>query len=286
MKIACRRATRLTLWASLSFLYLAAPHPLDAQDGGSRTATITGIVEDIAARRGIAAASIRLAREDPGNAPSQLSAVTTDDRGRFVVSELETGSYQMMVQAFGYVDLQERILVTGTTHLDIGLVPHAIELDPVVVVTRRSRHLENVGFYQRRDFGRARSTFTRDEIRAYPGNRISDVLRTVPGVSVRQPDSLSNPDVVFRAGCLPDVVLDGINLGTDVRVDDVARSRDVEGLEVHRGSTGFFPFSNSACGSIVVWTIDPTVDEGRRPWSWRRFAVAAGIVGMVLFIAR
>ncbi|TVP47653.1 MAG: hypothetical protein EA350_04570 [Gemmatimonadales bacterium] len=247
---------------------------------------VTGVVTDRRLGVPVASAAILVVWMDGDDAadgpPLQ---VLSGSSGRFAFPSLVPGRYLLAVSALGYSSVEEEIEVTGVSLLEIALVPEAVELEPVVVVTRRSRYLENVGFFQRREAGRARSTFTRDEVLAVSGNLLSDVLRTVPGVTLRRTRTETSA-VLFRGGCQPDLVLDGVNLGRGAFIDDLIRPRDVEGLEVHRGGTMFLPFSNSACGALVVWTADPSARTGGDPWSWRRMIAAGWIVLGVLVLTR
>lgn len=249
-----------------------------------RAAWVTGTVEDRDRGSGVTSASVRLVRQaDDSTFTGPASQTTTGRGGEFSIDGLSAGLYQLTVGALGYVELRETIQVVGESHIRIGLVPDAIALEPLVVVTRRSRYLEGAGFYRRREMARRRSTFTREEIEASSGTKVSDVLRTVPGVTI-QHRGMGSPLVLLRGRCQPDVVLDGINLGVSALIDDMVRPGDVEGLEIHRGIT--VPFSSSSCGALVVWTIDPSARDEGRPWTWKRLAIAGGIVTAILFFQR
>jgi hypothetical protein len=214
--------------------------------GGS--AVLNGVVEDRSLRTGVAAASLRLVQEGVDGAFTGPSfQAVAQANGSFGFTSLPLGRYQLTVEALGYADLVEEITLQGDAHLLIGLVPQALELDPLVVLSRRSRYLDGVGFYQRRDAVRSGSTFTREEIISSGGYLVSDVLRSVPGVTLRRTRT-ETPVILLRGGCRPDVVVDGINLGVNVLIDDVVRPRDLEGLEVHRGARPSFP---SATASAV-----------------------------------
>jgi hypothetical protein len=266
---------------------LAVPAPLTSQERGASMVTLTGVVEDLQRSSGINSAVLRFEKlVEDGDGVRALFAEETvaGSGGRFTVRAIERGTYRLSVRALGYATLEEEIEVTGEAHIHVALVPEAIELEPVVVVSRRSRYLQDMGFYDRRESARPGSTFTYDEIQSRSTGRISDILRTIAGVTVRHM-GLTSPVVLFRAGCVPDLVIDGINLGTSARIDDMVRPNDVEGLEVHRGTT-ILPFANSMCGSLVVWTIDPSAHDDGKPWSWRRLFAAAGITALSLFLLR
>jgi hypothetical protein len=268
---------------------------VQAQEPGSRgeilpspalAVAVTGVVTDRRIGVPVTSAAVVLARmHGDDGVVGAAHEVVSGSSGRFSFPGLVPGRYLLSVRALGYSTLAEEIEVTGVSLLEIAMVPEAVALEPVIVVTRRSRYLENVGFFQRREAGRTRTTFTRGEVLAISGNLLSDVLRTVPGVTLRRTRTGTSA-VLFRGGCQPDLVLDGVNLGRGAFIDDVIRPRDVEGLEVHRGGTRLLPFSNSACGTLVVWSADPSVRTEAEPWSWKRMFAAAGIVLGVLILAR
>lgn len=279
----------------LILLHLPAWSGLEAQEPERTPAilpypalpvAVTGVVTDRRIGVPVASAAVVVVWMEEDDAVGGAShEVLSGSSGRFAFPGLTPGRYLLTVSALGYASLEEEIEVTGVSLLEIALVPEAFELESIVVVTRRSRYLESAGFFQRRDSGRARSTFTRDEVLAVSSNLLSDILRTVPGVTLRRTRTGTSA-VLFRGGCQPDLVVDGVNLGRGAFIDDLVRPRDVEGLEVHRGGTRLLPFSNSACGALVVWTADPSARTGADPWSWRRMFVAAGIVLGVLTLTR
>jgi len=266
-----------------ALLYAGLPTSLSGQGPVAGSAVLMGVVEDRSLRSGVAAASLRLVREGlDGTFSGPEFQVVAGANGSFGFSSLPLGRYQLTVEALGYEELVQEITLNGDAHLLVGLVPRALELEPLVVLSRRSRYLDGVGFYQRRDAIRSGSTFTREEITSAGGYLVSDVLRNVPGVTLRRTRT-ETPVILLRGGCRPDVVVDGINLGVNVLIDDVVRPGDLEGLEVHRGGTTLFPFSNSICGSVTAWTVDPSARDDGFPFSWWRFATGVVMGGAIIW---
>ncbi len=267
-------------------LIAGSPVPLAAQGAGPGSATLSGVVEDRSLRTGVAAAALRLVLEvEGGDGPGPTFETVARTGGRFEFTGLPAGRYELSVRALGYQRVVQELTVTGDSHLLVGLVPQAVELDALVVLSRRSRTLESVGFYQRRESARSGSTFTREEITASGGYLTSDVLRNVPGVTIRRTRT-ETPVVLLRGGCRPDVVVDGINLGTGVLIDDLVRPADLEGLEVHRGGTMLFPFSNSRCGSVTAWTVDPSARDDGFAFSWPRLVTGVALGAFILLRMR
>jgi hypothetical protein len=64
---------------------------------------------------------------------------------------------------------------------------------------------------------------------------------------------MTNP----MGSCTPPVFLDGIPVMSDGDLDALVLLRDVEAVEVYRGSAELplqYGGSNGACGAIVIWT--------------------------------
>lgn len=210
----------------------------------------------------------------------------TDESGAFRTSPLPEGDYRIVVRALGYRDLSEPVRVEGASpmELTIRLVPEAMELDPVVVRGVRSRRLDDVGFYRRREQGVGR-TFTHQEIQRRAIHRASDVFRTIAGARLLPAGAYDRPYIAFRGDCLPDIVLDGINLGSDVRLDEWIGAHEIEGLEVYRGSQAPLQYSTNGCGAVLVWSLDPTAHDGK-PFTWGRLVLAAVLAGVGVLIMR
>jgi hypothetical protein len=210
----------------------------------------------------------------------------SDADGRFALEALPVGQYRLVVDALGYRTLTEEVKIEGASpfSLSIRLAPEAIELEGIVVASVRNPWLEERGFYRRQLRGMG-TTFTADEIRDLRIHQITDLFRMVSGVTLQGAGSPVSPYVLFRGGCRPDVVIDGTNLGPNVRIDDQVFPRDVQGIEIYRGATSPGLFSSSSCGAVLLWTLGAASREGR-PWSWWRAGLAGGILLMGYILAR
>ena len=113
-------------------------------------------------------------------------------------------------------------------------------------------------FEQHRRQGTGRY-LSRDDIRRLNMQRLSDVLRTLPGVGVGR-----GPSAQLRLSsngggrdCPPEIWIDG-TLTPSISVDDIPLA-DINGLEVYRGPAGVPPellsgSSRGGCGTLAVWT--------------------------------
>ncbi len=218
--------------------------------------------------------------------PADAEALT-DPAGGFRTQPLTAARYRVVITALGYREFTEEVEVSGASPMDLSiqLVPEAVELEAVMVRGVRSQWLANAGFYERRERGLGR-TFTREELEQRSTTRVSDVFRTVAGVSMVSAGAQNRPYVTFRNNCLPDVIIDGINLGHQVRIDELIGAHEIEGVEIYRGSATPLEYSTSGCGAIIVWSIDPSAQEGEEPFSFRRMVTAAVFVTVSLLIGR
>lgn len=210
---------------------------------------------------------------------------TTGPAGVFSLSAVPPGDYTLHVTLLGYEALEHEIHLSPESgvELQIELASEVIALEPVVVETVRESWLARAGFYerQRRGFGRF---LTREEIEERAPHLVTDLFRTVPGVSVSTGGA--GAVVTMRGGCHPDVFLDGMRMMPPFDFDDYLGIQDVEGVEIYRDTTPPPQYASiSGCGSIVVWTREPGTDNGR-PFSWRRLFVALGFLSAGLLFTR
>ncbi len=272
-------------------LFLAVPG-LQAQQDTVRV-VVEGSVFDIQQGSGIPQARIQFFAPDTDGFDEALTLgeVVTRAGGAFRSAPLPVGTYQIRVTALGYQEFVEEIeLEPGSPlNLTIRMVPDAVSLDPILVTGVRSPRLDQWGFYDRRERGSG-ATFTRQEIEARNPSRISDMVRTIAGVRLIDPgQGQGPPTLLFRGTCRPDVVIDGVNLGSDLRLDEVVIPSDIEGMEIYRGMGGPMEYT-MGCGSVVVWTADPTarLREAQHPddFQMRSFGFAAIFIGISLLLGR
>lgn len=228
--------------------------------------------------------------EEPG---APVAELITGPDGRFTTSPLPRGPYVIQIQALGYQDVEERVRLVGSGHMEVWIqvVPEALTLEPVVVTSVRSAKLDRIGFYERRERGIGYS-FTRAEIEAAGIRIASDILRRVPAARVTPASGRLSRfyQIRFRqSDCPPEIFVDGHRVGgrmgrTDVFLDEVILAGDIEGIEIYPGVVSINQYSSSRCGSILVWSLDPELQEGS-PFSFVRLAVASGIflLGVFLF---
>ncbi|MDZ7780948.1 MAG: carboxypeptidase regulatory-like domain-containing protein [Gemmatimonadota bacterium] len=237
---------------------------------------VIGRVTDRSTQRPLPSASVRLIDVEDDERLAWEGA--SDSTGTFRGPRVRPSTYRVRVEALGYGELVQSVPLSGygTVELMVELSPSALELDPLVVVSRRRSRLESAGFYDRRRRGFGH-TLNRREIEDRHPSTVTDLVRAMPGVSVA-PGGLGTGGIIrMRGGCIPDVILDGARLSGPVRLDNLLSVSDLEGLEVYSGSTTPAQYSTSSCGTVLAWTRDPGSTDGR-PWSWKRAGAAAGFI--------
>ena len=67
--------------------------------------------------------------------------VQTNRRGRFIMSGVPVGVYELSVRHLGYAPLSHPISVSLgiTTDVEVGLVPDPVEMEPLVATATRVR---------------------------------------------------------------------------------------------------------------------------------------------------
>ena len=256
--------------------------PRDSIPPEQEAVQIRGQVSDIVTGRPLTAASVEVFDLESDGALAWQGM--SDSTGTFLGPRLLPSLYQIRAGALGYQSISHMVPLSGYGSVDlaIDLSPEALELEPLVVVTRRRTALELNGFYDRRRRGFGHS-LNRAEIEARRVMQVTDLVRTIPGVTVT-PGYLGRGGVLqMRNGCVPDVILDGVRMSSPVRLDEILQVQDLEGIEVYSGATSPMQYSHSSCGTVMAWTRQPG-STGGSPWTWKRAGAAAGflLLGILL----
>ncbi len=277
----------------ISFPFLgsvAAQEPTSTSDPGG--IVVVGTVQDRLLQQELPHALVEFFRPTADDSAFTVLAAqaVADAEGHFRTAGLAPGLYRLQVETLGYQTLDQAVRVEGASPMDITihLALEAIELDALVVVSLRSRSLESHGFYDRRAQGMG-ATFTRAEIEASGYMQVTDIIRNARGLTLRRSSPASSPHVVMRAGgsaCRPDIILDGVNMGSNLSIDDVVSAGDVEAIEVHRTTSIPPQFRQSSCGAVLLWTRDPHMGGPTRPLDTARLGVAAGFLFLTYLLIR
>jgi len=289
---AVRRRSRVAWGLFLAALGLGGggwPSGLEGQAQPAPTAVaVVGTVLDRSQDRPVPQVSIVLTWDgdlaEGAERPSH--SALSDENGAFLIEGVRVGSWNLTVSRLGYQRLEQAVVVDGASPftLAIRLAPEAVAVEGFVVTTRRNPWLQQHGFYARQMRGMG-NFYTGEDLDALGLYQTTDLFLQLSGASLVSGGSPTSPFVVFRGDCPPDVVLDGLNMGHRVRIDDLVTPGEIEGLEVYRGAANPGLYSSNPCGSILIWTLGSATREGR-PWSFRRLLVAGGLVLVGVLLAR
>jgi hypothetical protein len=97
-----------------------------AQQPPANTVILTGVVTDAGSGAAVSGALVSLGDRGP--------RAIADSLGRFRLANVPHGSHDVLVQRFGYVNLQVRVVVTATPPpLDLRLAPDPLQLEGLTV---------------------------------------------------------------------------------------------------------------------------------------------------------
>jgi len=210
------------------------------------TAGVSGTLRDRNSRQPLAGASVSVLG-------TGLS-LRTDTAGNFRGSGIKPGLYVLQVRALGYDPGSWMIELAPRETLFIQIEMESIvTLAPVAVETTPWQLRGMAGFGERRASARG-IYFTEAEIEQTNANRLSDILRSVPGV--RLVCRYSGCRIrMSRSECQPDFFIDGLSANNSTSLEMPLIG--VIGIEIYRTITetpvDFLRGANT-CGTIVIWT--------------------------------
>jgi outer membrane receptor protein involved in Fe transport len=133
--------------------------------------TVTGVVHD--QQGGVVAGAIVIARAAGGG---EMQTVTGAE-GRFTISRLSGGAFDLIVRATGFAEKKQTITAGATRQgLDVQLAPAGVS-EAVTVTVTRSEQLQS-------DVPASVNVLTKDEIRRTPAAVADDILRQIPTFSL------------------------------------------------------------------------------------------------------
>lgn len=185
----------------------------------------------------------------------------TDRNGRFDFASLPGGDYVLSAQLLGYQPAVDTLDLAPGANLEVAipLAQAVINISPIIV-TSRSKGLEQVGFYARRETGLG-SHLTRTDIDKMRGIALpSDLLRGFSGVNLARRPNGRGYRVVGRNQCPYRYYVDGVRIGPNFEFDDL-EWHWIDAIEVYNGLgqiparfADADPVTARACGVVVVWT--------------------------------
>ena len=240
----------------LAFLLLLAASTLGAQ--ASKTGTLTGTVFD---EKGIPVPNVEVAI-------SKVSRTTrTDSAGKYILALIPVGSYDVAFRRVSYAPMVFTLDISpgDTTEAEVKMNAVPQPMTKVIVEDRGNLRLE--GFEARKKMGIGHYV-TRSEIEARNPLVLTDMIRTIPGTSLK-PVRMGQSVLRFTrasgkgrggADCPPTYFIDG-TMAIGYNLDDMPVS-DVEAIELYSGLSALpsefaKARANLTCGTVVIWTRIP-----------------------------
>lgn len=228
-----------------------------------------------------------------------MASARTNTTGDFLLTLPRAGQILLYVQHIAYQSLLSdtlRLENNEVVQFEIGLAQNVIPLDPIVVVSRSTSDAQEFRDRQEHRAGTARF-ITREQIDSYRGSRVTDLLRTIPGVRIvpvaseagsanRYFVAMTN-DAAAVGGCNPTIYVDGVEVYQDIYtgLDDIISVQDLEGVEVYTWTSAPPALRpRGQCGVIAFWTRDPAGGEGG--FSWRKLLGGLAAVTAVTLLLR
>ena len=196
-------------------------------------------------------------------APMWGVATVTGADGTFTLDKIPTGTQLLIIRHVGFDPTRTAVNVTSRqpTEISVVLGPRVNVLDPVLVSARRKYALEQDGFMARQRTGEGKY-FTADDIQKRNPAKLSDILTSVPGITVSNVPGGAvvreqrMTTILGGRGCTR-IWVDGhewraVEAGD---MDSFVSPHEIVGLEVYRARTAPIQFRGiDECTTIVVWT--------------------------------
>ncbi|HEX7979016.1 MAG TPA: carboxypeptidase-like regulatory domain-containing protein, partial [Gemmatimonadaceae bacterium] len=178
----------------------------------------------------------------------------SDERGRFELRDLPSGTQVLEVRRIGYLLAQQPVELRATRPLsqDVRL-QRIVTLDSMRVLAQRSRYPE---FEQHRRMSGFGTFLTQDEVARRASFETSDLFRSLPGFRVvgfgLDAKVYNGRGVTSVSGgtCSPNIVIDGMP-GQEI---NLIHPSSIGAMEVYRAGQPVPVQYDRGCGAIVIWS--------------------------------
>lgn len=245
------RLSFLTVLSLLAFAAMSSSAAAQSADAPDSTAVLEGRVVSAMTGGPLQDARVLVTGSQRGD--------FTDAQGRFRIAELPPGRDTVEVRLLGFARQTAplQLAPNRTTRAVFSLSETVLRIEDIeVTVEQRETTGRLVGFEERRQLGHG-AFIGPEEIEKSNAVNSSDLLRTVPGVSVGpyQMGRTSIRITRYQRMCRPYVWLDGLPMG-QYDIDNL-QPVDLLAIEVYRGSAetpARFKKRGGQCGTMVLWT--------------------------------
>lgn len=270
-----RRIERWAMSGVVGTVLLAQVAAAQVTEPPLRTAILTGVVTNLI--------GVPLPRTEVLIVNTQLRTVANDS-GVYEFLSAPTGRVRVIARRIGFEPEEARVTLEAgrQRQVDFELKGIPEQLDSVMIRESGGRG-RMADFWARRLVGIG-AFLTHEDIERRHPQRSSDLLRTITGVKVVMGESGFDRPLIymgrnaavglntrtgpaFGASCHVTYYVDGslVPSGT-FHMDDISPLL-IEGIEVYRGpaeTPARMRQRDTACGVIVIWTRNPSRDDGTR----------------------
>jgi hypothetical protein len=193
---------------------------------------------------------------------SSAAAITRAD-GSFVLDSLPSGTQAVVVRQIGYNPIEQTVELSSRApaRVTVKLGVFVPQLTPVEVVSVREEGLQRVGFNDRKRNSAGGHFIDGPTIEKRQALRFTDLLRTIPGLTVRA-DGNNQQNVYSTRGASGDGCVTFYVDGSPWRsleagdLDTFVKPTEVAAVEVYQGtnSPAQFQTAGQNCAAVVVWT--------------------------------
>lgn len=231
-------------WTAMLLLLLAVPL-LPGQALAQDTGEIVGTVTESQTLRLLEGASVVV--------EGTPRLVFTGPEGRYVISDVEPGTYVLRTEMLGYAQSEQTVTVAAgeSVTADFEMEVAAISLEGVVAI--------GYGSVQRRDVTGSVASVGSEELRRVPSRDVRESLQgRLPGMDIRRESGSPNSDMDWRvrgtrsltADNNPLIIIDGAQFG---RLEDLNPS-DIESIEVLKDAAATAIYGSRGANGVILVT--------------------------------
>lgn len=183
----------------------------------------------------------------------------TNSQGQFTMAEIPEGTFEIKISQLGYKMYSESITIKANSNvLNVNLDPSLIELDEVLVITRKSEdYLKNSPYSE--------LIISSEEINSKPLQSLAEILEDQPGIALLR-DGIWGMEISIRGFNRENIVtlIDGnrILTSTDVAARlSMINLSDIEKIEIIKGASSSIYGSGATGGIINIITKSPSFNN-------------------------
>lgn len=218
--------------------------------GSALAAEIRGTVEDAKTQSPLIGANVLIKNTTLGH--------STDSEGRFVISGVAEGRYELMVSLLGYQSRSVKLTVgvEGTVSVQIKLPPVLLPMDPVWVTGASYRDVLGAPDLKSEALDLSVTEIPRVTMDQQHSKTLVDAMSYMPGAMIENRGRKVKQFLSFRGQRYPypDYAVDGVWQKEFLELPYFFSSQDIESLEIIRSSAVLLTGLSTMAGVVNVKT--------------------------------